>query len=283
MGRVKTGVWKSLLCLLLAVVVASLVLFPFQPSAQAYPLIAQTNPITNLLERIQALFAPPRQARPTGRTKGGAGRGRFCPVTNETMAALVPGTKELPDALQDKIAEVTAAEIVFGKTVEEHPTVWFYIPYQADETLNLAEFMLLDADKHPVLPRPISIQLSNVPGFIQLQIPYSLEINKLYNWYFSIICDDQKPSRNPGVRGWIQRVEPSSQLLTALGETELTRSHIPYIENGIWFESVSRLAENRRRDAEDPMVQRDWVGLLEFLGLARLSDVAIADCCDISN
>jgi hypothetical protein len=289
MGRARIGYWKKLLCLLLAVIIASLIWVSNQPFAQAYPLIArvnliaQANPITNLLERIRALFAPPRQVRPTGRTKGGAGRGRFCPITNETMAALVPSAKDIPDTLQDKIAEVTAAEIVWGITVEERPTFWFYIPYQADEILNLAEFMLLDVEKHPVLPQPITIQLPDVPGFVQLQVPYSLEVGKPFNWYLSIICDDQKPSRNPSVRGWIQRIEPSSQLLTALDNVESKRSHIPYLENGIWFEGVARLAENHHRYRDDVVIQRDWIDLLDFLGLARLANAPVVDCCDISD
>jgi len=270
--------WKNFLSLLListALLFFSLIL---QPTALANPLIAQSNsnPITQVLRRVQALFSPSSvqgQGAPAGRTKGGAGRGRLCPATQFPVSALVPSLQSDRESLPDRLAQVTAPEIVFGKTVELNPTFWFYIPYEVGESLKTASFMLLDDQEHPVLPEPILIPLANTPGIIEFQLPHSLKLNQLCNWYFSVLCDPFKPSRNAGVRGWVQRIEPDAELITALQRVDLKYQYLAYAEQGIWFDMVTHLAKLYYGNQEDLVYRRDWIGVLDFLGLSELRQV----------
>ncbi|MBD1871545.1 DUF928 domain-containing protein [Cyanobacteria bacterium FACHB-471] len=252
----------------------------FQPAALANPVIAQSNPITNVLQRIRGLLtSTPQSGAPTGRTKGGAGRGRFCPTTQFSVSALVPSIQGNEQNSQDGSARVAEPEIVFGTTVEANPTFWFYVPYQAEESLRTASFVLLDDQERPVLPEPILISFSNTPGIIRFQLPYSLAVNQLYNWYFSILCDPLKPSRNSGVRGWIQRVDPSTELLAELEHRDSVRPYMPYAENGIWFEAVTYLARSYYQNADNSAYQQDWADLLDSIGLSELRNAPIVDCC----
>ncbi|WP_179228340.1 DUF928 domain-containing protein [Leptolyngbya ohadii] len=256
---------------------------PVMPS-----LVAQSsngNFFSELVRRVRALTNPARTNRqgravPAGRSRGGAGRGKFCPTTPVPAIAIVPSIQATSAGdLADRLTDLAKLETVFGKTTEANPTFWFYVPYAATETLNRASFMLLDEDKHPVFPKPISISFSNTPGIIQFRLPnsYALEIDRLYNWYFSVICDETKPSRNSGVRGWIQRVEKTAQLETSL---QSAADYSVYAEQGIWFDLVTDLASRYANDRGNSTYQQHWNGVLEFIQKPELKDAAIVDCCD---
>jgi Domain of Unknown Function (DUF928) len=148
-----------------------------------------------------------------------------------------------------------------------------------DEARLAAKFMLLDEEKHPVISQAIAISLSGTPGFISFRLPMTLETGKRYNWYFSIVCDAQKPSRNPGVRGWIQRVAISPELVQALHRVDPSQQYRAYVEQGIWYEAVNHLLEHRRLDPTNQTLHTAWVELLDYLGLSELEREAIADCC----
>jgi len=259
--------WKRIIILTLILVVSSLLIFPLTP-------VAQANPFQQLVERVRLLIDPPPRSTPTGRRQGGAGRGRFCPFMDIPVSAFVP-------VRQSNVAGAIATEFVWGTTVEERPTFWFYVPYAPTEGLNTAKFVLLDADKNPVFSQPIFISLAGTPGITSFRFPepYSLEVDKLYNWYFSIVCDAEKPSRNPGVRGWVQRVAASPELVADLNQAAPTQKYIAYAENGIWFEMVTDLAENLNRAPTSATLQTDWMAILEELGLTALQDTSIVNCC----
>ena len=254
-------------------------------------LIAQTNsgdnqsssgnPFTEVLRRVTLLISPSSRIpiTPAGRARGGAGRGQLCPSAPFSVAAFVPTLRTglIPAAaLQERLAALTAPEIVFGKTISATPTFWFYVPYEAIG-VKTASFMLLDTEKHQVLREPILIEFAETPGIIEFQLPYSLEVDRLYNWYFSILCDAVKPSRNPGVRGWIQRVSPPAGLQSV--GTNADHPYEAYIEQGIWFEAVTDLAKRYRSDRANLKYQQDWAGLLEFIERPELKEAAMVECC----
>ncbi|NEQ97066.1 MAG: DUF928 domain-containing protein, partial [Cyanothece sp. SIO2G6] len=99
-------------------------------------------------------------------------------------------------------------------TRDTHPPFWFYIPFAGSDELRYAEFMLIhDEDQSYALGEPILFELPEQPGLVQVQLPESfsgLESDRLYRWYFSIQCDANELSRNPGLSGEIER---SSQVV----------------------------------------------------------------------
>ena len=266
--------WKKILLLALLLVIFSFLVFPLTP-------VAQANPFQQLVERVRLLINPPPRSTPTGRNRGGAGRGQFCPFIDVPVSAFVPVRQSDADG-------AIATEFVWGTTVEERPTFWFYVPYAPTEGLDTAKFVLLDADKNPVFSQPIFISLAGTPGIISFRLPepYSLEVDKLYNWYFSIVCDAEKPSRNPGVRGWVQRVAASPELVADLNQAAPIQKYIAYAENGIWFEMVTDLAKNLDRNPANTTLQADWLAILAILkelNSTALQEAPIVECCTAKN
>jgi Domain of Unknown Function (DUF928) len=248
--------WQKILALTLVMVLSSYLCFPLQPTAAA-------NPVADFFQRIRTVFAPPSTS-PAGRRKGGGGRGPLCPASrNALVKALMP-----PQSTSDSLSWTTrkrlppnGSEFVWGRTTEEYPTVWFYVPYEAG-TLKSAKLVVLDADKQLLPNYPLLINLTGTPGVMSVRFSYPLELKKQYAWYFSILCSTDKPSRNPSVRGWIQRVEPIA------ADTYQT-----YAENGIWYDSVTNLLSHYQNEPD--RYKEDWLGLLEFLKAPELEDANI--------
>ena len=169
-------------------------------------------------------------------------------------------------------------EVVGGFTRTEQPTFWFYVPHVPNPDIGsgqvgVARFVLSERiddgldnnpDSRPVLwDELIAFELFNHPRLIEYTLPYALETNKHYEWYFSVICDAEKPSRNPAVRGWIERADAS--------------------EDRIWFENLDTLinarrslVSGRRRD-----IQEAWTEVLDTFDISESSRFALLESTDI--
>ncbi|NJL46417.1 MAG: DUF928 domain-containing protein [Leptolyngbyaceae cyanobacterium SM2_5_2] len=206
---------------------------------------------------------------------------------------------ELSDSLVANDNEVIAIPLiptqgyVGGYTVSEQPIFWFYIPYVAENTLaqtshpvadephniRVGKFVLLDQNRNFISSHLMAIELLQSPRLMTFQLPFSLELNKLYNWYFSIVCEPEKPSKNPAVRGWVERIERSPELVSALQYASPSQEYLIYAENGIWFEALSELITSQQRllsleQARRAQVQQDWV---EFLASVNILNPEMID------
>jgi len=170
------------------------------------------------------------------------------------------------------------AEFVGGFTVSDKPVFWFYVPYVfVPETppTRVARFVLLDENDRPVLNELISIRLHDHPRFVEYSLPVELSMDKVYSWYFTVICDSEKLSRNSGVRGWVQRVETTPELQMALQETSVLKLYEAYASNGIWLETVNSIMVIRRQFSS--INQDVWNGLLEYFELAGVNQPDILE------
>jgi hypothetical protein len=232
--------------------------------------IPQVRAQSGIVKFLKSIFSPAPPDAPKSLARGAGGRGR-CPTTGIPLTAIVP----------------TKNQYTGGLTLEEHPILWFYVPYYSSKELSSAKLVLLDAEKNIVFQK--KVRLPDTPGIIKLRLPYELAINKTYIWYFSIICDLQKPTRNPSVKGWIQRVEPTRDLIQQLERidqqkddlTKQQQKYLAYIQNNIWYETLTNLAESRRNDPLERTFHDDWDALLNALDMPELAQEPIVNCCTL--
>lgn len=263
---------KILALSIVFVLVASLLVFPLSQ-------VAEANFFTEIIARIQILVKPPLGQAPTGRRVGGAGRGPICALAKNEQSykfvkalMLTQPVNERALAREKQETETDSnTEFVGGLTIAAQPTFLFYLPYttpQPPQNL-VAQFVLLDDMNHPVWNELMAVELSDTPRLVEYLLSYSLEIGKLYNWYFSVICDSDKLSRNPVVRGWIQRAEPTPELQDALRNASRFEQYLAYANNGIWFDTVSSLVKIRR---QFPGTYRGaWLNLLDYFQIPRVN------------
>ncbi|MCC5645544.1 DUF928 domain-containing protein [Nostoc sp. CHAB 5824] len=219
-----------------------------------------SEPVKNQLPNsIQNSFQQPKLPRngaPTGRRRAGAGRNPECPSSLTRLTALVPGDE---------------GKSFLASTVAENPTFWFYVP-ELPETARFAEFVLQVQDGREVqnvYRTPLT--LSGKPGVISITLPlqsqYSLKTDKKYHWYFQIYCGDpEKTSDNFYVDGFVQR-----QALTEALDSQLKiakpREYIAYSANNIWYDALTNLGQLLRPNPQNATLNKDWVDLLNAVGL----------------
>lgn len=235
------------------------------------PVLAQNKNFVDVFRNgIQSLFARrTTKGAPVGRVRGGAGRGR-CPALVALGKDEIPLTAFVPviqeeqpsssklDDVSDNISP-SKLDIVWGQTTEAYPTFWFYMPYVYNELeVQYGKFVLLDKDKHIVTaPIFVKVPVGDKPSIAKFTLPESakpLEINQRYKWYFSIICNPLKPSRNPGVTGWIERVK-----LPILPPQD----YLYYAQQGIWYDTVTRLVQSANLQTQS--AQEDWTLLVNYI------------------
>lgn len=301
MAWLKLVPWQKVFAITLVFVIASFLIFPLTPTAQA-----------NIWDNFKSIFEPLTDALPTGNS-GAAGRGPSCAPPAQAsgnqadhnqpaykVIALVPPAKQRgseDNSPEDNNPEdnnpedsptgnqpaetspslLSESGRVGGLTIAAQPTFWFYVPYTLPPDLStpeassklVAQFVLLDESDHPVWNELMAVELSNHPQLVEYPLSHALETDKPYKWYFSVICDSEKLSRNPVVRGWVQRVEPMHRLQAALRNAPPFKQYLVYLENGIWFDTVSSLVKIRR---QFPSTNReDWLSLLDSFGIPRVN------------
>lgn len=188
------------------------------------------------------------------------------------LIALVPVTKNTLNVVRQQGTTLREWERTAGSkidtlalTLAPYPTFWFYIPALRESACNI-KFDLVDETDKPLITQPIPIQLSGQEGIIGLRLSSTekpLEIEKRYRWSLEIFCP-KASSMNSNVNGWVKRIERPdlmSQIKQAKGQELLYL----YLNNKIWYEALTLLAENRRQDngQRDAALNDEWAKLLK--------------------
>ncbi|MDZ7959847.1 MAG: DUF928 domain-containing protein [Aulosira sp. DedQUE10] len=202
---------------------------------------------------------PPPDPPPGGRVLGGAKRGT-CPLFKPELTALVPFTQKTSSAVN-----------VWALTTATHPTFWFYLPLPKTWGYPV-EFVLQDEASNQIYQKAIA--LPNQPGVIGVSLPQTvapLDLNKRYRWFLSIYCDTEKESPPIYVEGVIQRVNLNQAIAQQLETAKPQQQPAIYAQNGIWYETLTTLAQLRLKNPNDSKLQAEWQNLITSIGL---SDVA---------
>ncbi len=189
----------------------------------------------------------------------GLGRRGSCSNLNPPLIAFIPP----PADEESREILATGLESALSLTLSAYPTFWFYVPEQLRE-IELVEFMMQDDKGEDVFENPLRVRLKT-SGIVSFELPSredQLEINKPYHWYFSVICDSDRPSRNPSIDGWIERVQLKTSREELAAATPKERLEF-YASQDIWHETLKLLAEQRCRDRQNPLYADYWDAILQ--------------------
>ena len=157
-------------------------------------------------------------------------------------------------------------------TASASPELFFYVPKTTQaKTL---EFVLRSEEDELIYE---SFLQTNGEGIISVKIPPEVRANLLqteanYHWYLSMICNPQQRSRDLVVEGWMRQSEIGSILEKQINRADVTAQADLYQEEGLWYDALSTLAEQKKEIAEEPLIQAKWTELLSSVGLKELAN-----------
>jgi len=255
--------------IVLGTVAFSLVSFPGAGQSQVGSPVLPTEAVPNspaeALPQSQIVFnapPPPNQGTPSGRAQGGASRG---PCQDyEDLAALVP----------------TIEGIVWGKTTQAAPSLWFYLPHPLTAETPI-EFALQDAADNYVYQTSLTAPETS-PGLIRFQVEpeaQPLQPDQLYTWTLIVYCDPAQPTRSVFVTGTLQQAPPDSALQAQLATAGALEQAQLYAANGIWHDALNILAEQYQVQPSDGQIATIWTDLLQQAGLEHLTAKPFSPCC----
>jgi hypothetical protein len=164
-------------------------------------------------------------------------------------------------------------------TTSEHPTVWIYLPYSAEDA-PVGEFSLQD-DEDEVYRTQFAMPSS--PGVVGVTVSATneLELGKHYRWYLEVDCPRATvggQSEPATLTGTVQRVARSADLDRQLQiATTAVQRASAYASQGIWYDTITELAQLRLQEPDDASATQLWVELLSNseIGLESVAREAI--------
>ena len=217
--------------------------------------------IVDAIEHSAADFEPPPgsdRGSPSRQTDAGTREpcGDIDPQTDGVLTALFPGNAE-------------------AWTVDSHPTVWAYIPAEAEdiESMTLTWRSESGEEKEPI-SIPIPDELPGVMAVPMAETEPGLELGQTYFWIWEMQCQNASPfATGRFVMGAIHRVAPSSKLSQALAAVGTSREQaLAYAQNGIWHDALTLLGRRYQAKPNNSEAAADWMRFLQALELDLQSD-----------
>jgi hypothetical protein len=197
--------------------------------------------------------APPSRGVPGNRTVSASMSDNNCELN---LIALAPEFKQYIDG---QVLENS----VWGQTITAYPTFWFFVP--AVQASTKIEFSIQDGEEDIYRT---NIPISQQSGIIGIQIPRSqapLQFNRNYHWTLKArVCDGTSTVNRVHVDGWVTRIKPPE---TIFGQDI---SEI-YTTNGIWYDAITSLAQQRLQKPQDVWREEDWSDLLNSVNLGKIA------------
>jgi Domain of Unknown Function (DUF928) len=228
-----------------------------------------SNRKPNSGEKVQIAQPPPGQGAPP--SKPAQGR-PGCPgeMLPQPLTALVPESTIVTQPNNQK------SQLPWGKSTQEHPTFWFYVPYST--SIHSSRFLL--KNKTGKLIYQASLPITGTPGIIRVAIPPDTTPLENGKWYeASLIVNIRCSSRtrlDNYLTAWVLREELSAPLKEQLNkQTTPLQQAIFYAENGLWYDALAKIAELKQQNLDDG----GWQSLLDSAALGGIADKQIVSCC----
>lgn len=219
-------------------------------------------------------FNPPDRGAP-GRLVG-AGT-RFSEPTEYTRSAsgrrqanITPNGETLPSPL---VAIVPSSSFGnYGLTLEAYPSFYIHMPSVPGARL---EFVLLDELGDRIYDT--SYLVADRDATFSIDLPRNanfppLEVGQIYTWQIRLKLNPSSIVTDYLVQGQIERFEPEPVLAEALATATPEEKVKLYADTGLWYDALHALAQLRRENPNDPLLDNEWAQLLRSVGLDEIAD-----------
>jgi hypothetical protein len=155
-----------------------------------------------------------------------------------------------------------------GLTTSSHPTFFWHVSAPVQMAFTLTQRGVVQ----PLWEQQIQ---PSAAGIVQLQMPNNLPellVGKEYRWSVTLLCNRDRPSANPFIQTWIERI-PTTPSLTqqlAAAPTDRDRASI-YAQAGLWYDALAAISAAHTANPKDISILEERLLLLDSVGLERVA------------
>ncbi|MEH2066823.1 MAG: DUF928 domain-containing protein [Nostoc sp.] len=156
----------------------------------------------------------------------------------------------------------------YGTTVSERPTILVYLPAS-----NAQEAVFSLKDEAGNTQHQMTLPIAGKAGVIAVKLPTdapALAVGKNYHWFLAVKVDGQLSPSTPYVDGWIQRIQPTAELTTAMQQKDALKRAAAFGKNGVWYDCVETLAALRSAQPTNATLSNQWEELLSSVSLKEI-------------
>ncbi|MEH1930754.1 DUF928 domain-containing protein [Nostoc sp.] len=156
----------------------------------------------------------------------------------------------------------------YGTTVSERPTILVYLPAS-----NAQEAVFSLKDEAGNIQHQMKIPVAGKTGVIAIAIPANapaLTVGKNYQWFLALKLGGQLSPSTPYVDGWVQRIQPSAELVTAMQGQDALKRATTLGKNGVWYDCVATLAAVYTAQPSNANLRKQWEELLSSVSLKEI-------------
>ncbi|MEH2257486.1 DUF928 domain-containing protein [Nostoc sp.] len=225
------------------------------------------------------LFTPAVGKGTSRQATGGASRGNlFTPAVGKgapqqaSAGASRVGTYYLNPATTSTTQPAALIALLpqnfYGTTLSERPTILVYLPVS-----NAQEAVFSLKDEAGNMQYQMNISVAGKTGVIAIKLPVNapaLAVGKNYQWFLALKVDGQLSPSTPYVDGWVQRIQPSAELATAIQEQDALKRATALGKNGVWYDCVATLAAVYTAQPNNATLRKQWEELLSSVSLKEI-------------
>ncbi|MDF5711119.1 MAG: DUF928 domain-containing protein [Nostoc sp. S4] len=225
------------------------------------------------------LFTPSAGKGTPQQATGGASRGDlFTPASGKEVPQQASGGASRVGTyyLNPSIGTAGPAALIallpqsfYGTTVSEHPTILVYLPAS-----NAEEAVFSLKDEAGNTQYQMTLAIAGKAGVIAVKLPTdapTLAIGKNYHWFLAVKVDGQLSPSTPYVDGWIERIQPTAELTTAMQQKDALKRAAAFGKNGVWYDCVETLAALHSTQPTNVTLTKQWEELLSSVSLQEIA------------
>jgi Domain of Unknown Function (DUF928) len=225
------------------------------------------------------IFTPTKGNGAPQQTSGGASRGTlFAPDKGNSTPQHASGGASRVGSYQLNPSAVAASgpaaliavlpQSFYGTTLSEHPTIMVYLPAS-----NAQEAVFSLKDEAGNMQYQMTIPVAGKSGVISVKLPNdapALAVGKNYQWLLALKLDGQLRPSTPYIDGWIERIQPSAELTTAMQHKDTLKQAEALGKNGVWYDCVATLAKLHADQPTNVTILKQWEELLSSVSLKQI-------------